>query len=314
LGPPAWAALLIVACSFLLVALAPTRLSADPRRRLGLERLSRQEAIAAIPFDRLTEDARVKLQGVVAQPSIYRRLPVTVINADPDLHLFLIRYPEVIVNIWDLMGITKVKVERTGDFTFEASDGAGTVGRGELIYGDRNTHVLYAEGAYEGPLLRRLIRGRCVLVLKSDYRQTADQRVYVTNRLDVFIQLDNIGAELLAKTLHPLVGKSADRNFVESTRFLSQISHAAETKGVGMQQVIPRLTKIDPEVREQFANLVALISRRAATRNSVRFTRGQDGSDMTETVATDDEREILSSPELLLDTSERPRRPLRLRR
>jgi hypothetical protein len=182
------------------------------------------------------------------------------------------------------------------------------------VYGDRTTHVVYAEGAYEGPLFRSLIRGRCVLVLKSDYRRTTDQRVYVTNRLDVFIQLDNVGVELLAKTLHPLVGKSADRNFVESTRFLSQVSQAAETKAAGMHQLIPRQTKVDPGVREQFAVVTALVGQRAATRNSVPSTRESGPGDTPDRVAADNEREIASSPEKLLDTSERARQPLPLRR
>ena len=32
----------------------------------------------------------------------------------------------------------------------DASDGAGTVSQVELIYGDRETHVMMADGTYEG--------------------------------------------------------------------------------------------------------------------------------------------------------------------
>ncbi|MFV1967554.1 MAG: hypothetical protein ACC628_19165 [Pirellulaceae bacterium] len=241
-----------------------------------LERQPRQEAIESIPFNQLTEEARVKLSRVVSQAAIYRRLPVTVVETDPDLYVFLVRYPEVVVNIWDLMGVTKVQVQRTGDFAFEATDGAGTSTRVELVYGDRKTHVYYAEGAYDGPLLGRLIQGRCVLVLKTDYQQTEDGHVYATSRLDMFLQFDSIGAELLARTLHPLVGKSADHNFVESTRFLGQLSRAAEEKAIGMQQVVEQLTKVKPKVREQFALISALVNQRAATRGELHLTSRRD--------------------------------------
>jgi len=240
----------------------------------------RQDAVAAIPFDRLDETARQRLAGVVTQPSIFRRLPVTVVESDPEMYLFLVRYPEVVVNMWQLMGVTKVRVERTGDFTLDAADGAGTSGQIELVYGDRETHVYFSEGAYEGPLFRRLIRGRCVLVLKSNYRQTADQRVYVTNRLDLFVQLDNIGAELLAKTLQPLVGKTADQNFVESSRFLEQLTVAAETKPEKLQNVGERLTNVEPTLRAQFVSLAQQVAGRAAQRGGLHYT-GVSGSAQT---------------------------------
>ncbi|MEO8497809.1 MAG: hypothetical protein ABI614_22310, partial [Planctomycetota bacterium] len=241
-----------------------------PFEQAALEQQSRKEAISSIPFDQLTEATRTKLWNVVSQPSLYRQLPVTVIEADPDMHVFLIRYPEVIVNMWQLMGVTKVQMERTGDYTFKASDGAGTACDVQLVYGDQNTHVYYSEGSYEGVLLRKLIRGSCVLVLKSDYSRTEDQHVYATNRLDMFVQLDNVGAEILAKTLHPLVGKAADHNFTESNRFLSQVSQAAEHRPEGLQQLAGRLDNVGQPVRDRFVQLATEVNHRATLRDAGR--------------------------------------------
>jgi hypothetical protein len=291
-------------------------LMANPLDRRTLDDQTRQEAVAAIPFDSLTEEARGKLWSVVSDPSIYRRLPATVIDTDPELYLFLIRHPEVVVNIWDLMGVTKVSMQRTGDYTFDASDGSGTESRVELVYGDRETHVYYAEGAYEGALFRNLIRGRCVLVLHSEYYTTIDHRVYATNRLDMFVQLDNVGAELLAKTLHPLVGKSADHNFVESTRFLGQVSRASEAKGTKMQQLAERLTKIQPEVRAEFSDILAQVSSRAAIREDVQLAGISDLEtpvDSSDRTATDME-EAGNPLDPLRDSRAHPRPQLQLRR
>ena len=220
-------------------------------------------AVRKIPFDRMTDDAQGRVWKIIAQPSLYRRLPVTRIETDPDLYLFLIRYPEVIVNMWELMGVTKVKIRRTGEFTFDASDGAGTVSQVELIYGDRETHVMMADGTYEGPLFKRLIRGRCALVLHSGYGKSAERGNQVTHQLDMFVQMDNVGGELIAKTLHPLVGQTADHNFIEASRFLGQVSQAATTRPTGMQQLASRLTKVDPTVRERFATVSAETYQRA---------------------------------------------------
>jgi hypothetical protein len=242
--------------------ISPARV-ADP-----IDRNSYDKAIQSIPFERLTDEAQARVWKIVSQPSIYRRLPVARVQTDQDLYLFLVRHPEIIVNMWELMGVTRVSVKRTGEFTFNANDGAGTTGVGELIYGDKETHLVIGEGAYEGPVLKRKIHGQCLVVLKSNYSNGATTS-QVTHRLDMFVQLDNVGADLVAKTLQPLVGKSADHNFVETSRFLGQISQAAETRPTGMQQLAGRLTKVDPAVREQFASLSAAVFARSATENAI---------------------------------------------
>ena len=75
--------------------------------------------------------------------------------------------------------------------------------------------------------------GRCALLIQAGYSRDAAAVNYVSNRLDVFVQLDNVGAEIVAKTLHPLMGKTADSNFAETDRFLGQVSHVAESNGTG---------------------------------------------------------------------------------
>jgi len=250
---------------FVFACLAAQGVAAPPEL---VERDSYDQAIQSIPFDRLTDGAQARIWKIVSQATIYRRLPVTRVQADPDMYLFLVRHPEVIVNMWDLMGVTKVNVRRTSDFTFDANDGAGTTGTGELIYGDKETHLVIGEGSYEGPVLKRKIHGRCLIMLKSNYVPNPGPNTQITHRLDMFVQLDNIGAELVAKTLQPLVGKSADHNFLETSRFLGQISQAAESRPTGMQQLAGRLTKVEPTVRERFATLSAEIYSRSAGANT----------------------------------------------
>ena len=116
---------------------------------------TRKQAIAAIPYNQLKPETRAKVSAVVDKPSIYRRLPVTSIDVDPDMFLFLVRYPEVIVNIWQIMGVTRMTVDRDGPFSLKSNDGAGAVSDVDLIYGTNNKNIYYAEGTYEGPLLKR---------------------------------------------------------------------------------------------------------------------------------------------------------------
>jgi hypothetical protein len=248
----------------LLLSLPAAVASAQPPQLL-FNNQQKDEALHAIPLDRLSDPVRAKVLNVVSRPTIYRHLPTQVVECDPDLHVFLLRYPEVVVNIWQLMGVTKVKVIRTGPLTFDATDGAGTVSRAELVYGTPNVHVYYADGYYDGPLLPKPVTGDCVLLLRSGYSNRGGKTV-VTNTLDVFARLDHLGVEILVKTFYPAVGKAVDFNFGESIRFVGQVSQAAELNGPGMQRVAANLQNVQPEVRESFSQHVNIAYQRAVLR------------------------------------------------
>lgn len=238
---------------------------------------TRAAALRAIPFDEMNEATRTKLAPVLKKPTIYRQMPSQVIDCDPDLFLFLIRYPEVIVNIWQLMDVTQVQVERTGPFTLNAADGAGTISKVELIYGRPDLHIYYADGYYEGPLLRRRIEGDCVLILRSEYTNR-DGRMYVTNQLDAFIRMENAGVDILLKTLHPLMGRTADYNFVETVKFVGQVSRASEANGAGMERLSTRLTKVAPDIRSQFAKHTDVVYQRGILRQNAQTSPGLQGN------------------------------------
>jgi hypothetical protein len=243
-----------VAASF---ALSPAAFGRDAAAPPELRR-DRETAIRSIPFSKLNEVSQRKVGQVVNSPSIFRSMPVEVVDCHPQLYLCLVRNPELIVSIWSLMGITNVKLERTGPFTFDADDGAGTVSTLELVYGTPRIHIVYATGSYKGPLLGRRLKGSCVLVLRTGYSPTTSQRQYVTNQLEVFLQLDNVGADLLARTLHPLVGKTADHNFAESTQFLGQVNYAAQTRPEKIRNLIARLERVDDDVLAKFTRVTDL--------------------------------------------------------
>jgi hypothetical protein len=246
-------------------------------------RSAREEAMGAIPYDKLPRETRGAVVQVVNNPSIYRRLPTQTIDCDPDLYLFLLRNPEVVVNIWRMMGITNMTLDRTTANRLRAADGQGTVGSVEYSYRSADTHVLYSEGSYDGPMYPVKLRGQCVLLLRSGYVRQSNGRVQITNQLDAFLHVDNLGIELVAKTLQPLLGKTADHNFAETATFLSTMSHTAEKNPNGIARLAARLTRLDPQVRDQFVD----ISRRVADNASAQAAlapaahlRGSDTADM----------------------------------
>lgn len=226
-----------------------------------------------IPFDQFAPEYRRRLAAIVESPTLVRRMPAYAIECDPDLFLFLVRYPEVVVDIWRLMGVSGVQLRRVGPHRLAADDGAGTKGDVQLVYGTPDIHVLYGEGSYTGTLLRHMT-GRCLLVLRSAYGASAGGEPLVTNSLDVFIQIDNTGAEWLAKGLKPVFGRAADYNFTETSRFVSKLSQAAEDNGPGVQRLASRL-QVQPPVRERFGQLATMVQVKSGQRAAERQIPGE---------------------------------------
>jgi len=225
-----------------------------------------QNAIGSLPLEELSSRSRGLLAPVLGSPSLSRRVGQTVIECDPELYVFLIRRPEVIVNIWQMMGATKATVQRISQYDFRVDDGAGAVCDVQLLYGDAHLHVLYVEGAYSGGLAPRPIKGRCVLALWTRYQPLADGRYRIGSDLDLYLKVDNVGADILARTFQPLIGRTAEHNFTESTRFVAQVSAAAEANAHGMQRLAGRLDNVHPDIRRQFSEITKQISRKAASR------------------------------------------------
>ncbi len=223
----------------------------------------RDNAIQSIPLDRLSAESRGKVSRVLGNTSVFRRLPLRVVQCDPDLYVFLVQHPDVVVNIWEVLGVSHLSMRQTGPDTYQATDDIGTVGKVEFLYRSRDTNVAYVDGTYTGELFKHQVRGRGLVVLKSGFLQEADGRCYVTSRLDSFMNIEPDGVEFLTKTFQPLVGKIADNNFLQTAGFLGSISRTAEVNNPGVQRLARKLDKVQPEVRVQFAQLAGQAAARA---------------------------------------------------
>jgi hypothetical protein len=248
-------------------ALLPLRSTAAAPEEADTSSQARDDAMQSLPLSELTAETRRKLMMVCERPTLFRRMPTKSMACDPAMHLFLIRNPEVVVNIWQLMGVATMTADRQGPYAWRGADGAGTNCEVELVYGTDNVHIIYGDGYYEGALLKKKVTGRCVMLMKSGYARGADQRTYVANRLDLFLQIDNLAADVVTRTLSPWVGKVADANFHESCVFASKLSQTAEQNNPGVQRLAERLTKVEPAVREEFSKVAAAVPQRAAGKN-----------------------------------------------
>jgi len=225
---------------------------------------ARRDALRSIPFDKLSADDRAKVDAVLSNVSVFRRMPIRVVDCDPEFYLFLVRHPDVVVNIWEMFKISRLRLRETGDGQFRVTESAGATATIRFVYRNHDTHVIYGEGVYQGPLLARPVKGRGVLVLKTGYVRETNGRYYITSRLDSFLSIEPAGAELVTKTVSPVLGKTVDNNFIQTLAFVGSLSRTAEVNSRGVQRLGEQLTHVQPDVRTRFVELAAEMPRKQA--------------------------------------------------
>jgi hypothetical protein len=231
---------------------------------------ARKTAVQSIPMDKLPPDVRDKVNSVLSNVSIYRRLPVRMVTCDPEMYQFLVRHPDVVVNIWEILGVSQLQLRQTDIDTFRIAESEGTAATLEYIYHSRDLQILHGKWTYTGPLLARKITGSCLATLKTAYSKDADGKYYITSRMDGFLSVDSGGAEMLARALQPLVVKNIDNNFIQTVAFLGSMSKTAEVNLPGMQRLAGRLSHVQPETRQQLCDVVSSVSHRAALNSAAK--------------------------------------------
>ncbi len=264
LGSRSWFAPWLAALTLAATTLSSNAWSqkAAPSQKASASLASRREAIQAIPMDRLGPEARAKVKWVLENTSVYRRLPLRVVLCDADLYRFLVQHPDVVVNIWQALGVSHLSMRQLDAETYQVDDDAGTSGTLQFLYRSRDLQLVYVDGRYTGRVFGHHVRGRGIMMLRSGFVQDTEGRSLVTSRLDAFMNIEPESAEFLSKTFLPVVGKVADFNFEQAADFLGSLSRTAEVNPAGMQRLARRLEKISPEVRQQFAQLAEQVAQR----------------------------------------------------
>lgn len=271
-------AALLVFATLAAVGSLPQHARAAAPGKATSDAAARHQAIRAIPWRNLSPTDRRDVQHVVQNTSIYRRLPTRVVECDPDLFTFLLQHPDVVVDVWRLMGISRVALERISPAGFRGTDGNGTSGQVRYVAANwgaeaRNLAVVYADGAYEGNPFPVPLRAQSVLVLRSAAKRDAQGRHQVTVQIDSFVHLEQVGVELVAKTVQPWISRIADQNFIETVEFVGTFSRTAERNPQGMERLAHRLRSIDAPTRHELVRLCYRTSERYAQRDRSPWTQ-----------------------------------------
>jgi hypothetical protein len=230
-------------------------------------RHARQRAEAALPLEQMAAADRRAIEASLQSTTLYRRLPVELFSCDGDLLSFGLEKPETIVDIWRLLGISRLSLDPVGPEQWRLADGYGTVGLLRLAHRERRADggvlIFHGRGAYTGPLSPKNLTGNCVLMVR--YREAepmTDGRQRQAVQIDAFLDMDGIGLEIVTRTLQPLIARSAAANLHEICLFMASLSDAAMSNPEGVATLAGRLQHTTAADRQALAS----IARRAAGR------------------------------------------------
>lgn len=230
-----------------------------------------RDSLKRIPWDELSNASKAKIKSVVQQHSLFRRMPTQAVYCDPEIFQYLLEHPDLVVGFWEQLGVTQISLRQIKDDRYLMKESTGTVANVEVVHRGENMCIVYAKGQYRGPFLARSIDGESVLILRTRYGTDTDGEPYVVCRLDAFMKIDNLGADLLAKLFSTSLGKIADGNFEQTVAFVGQVSDAASVNGGSVQRICRQTKGVREEVRNDFIDVVDRVALRSAKREQKLF-------------------------------------------
>lgn len=226
-----------------------------------------QTSYKNLPWNELPPAVQVKIKSVVSGASLFHRMPQQTICADPEIYQFMVRHPDLVIGFWEQLGATQLSLREVRDNRFILKEPSDTAAVIDVLYRTSNICIAYAKGDYRGPLLARSYQGEVIIVLRSRFARDAMGEPLVVCDLDTFIQIDNVGADVLAKLFFASITRIADSNFEITTSFVSQVSHAASHNPATLKGMAGEITSVHPEIHEEFCDLVDRVEARFAHRN-----------------------------------------------
>jgi hypothetical protein len=223
---------------------------------------ARRRSAAAVPLDRIPEQQRKVVEQCLRSATLFRHLPAETVTCDPALLEFVLAKPEVLVDLWRTLGISRLALDPAGPGQWRMSDGYGTTGIVRLLHQERTPRggmlVFHGRGGYTGPLAPRQLTGSCLVVvrhaaLEPDVQGRPRQAV----QIDAFLDVDGLGLEIVTRTLQPLIIRSAAANLHEICLFMSQFSAAGQRNPAGVARLAERMSRTAPADRRTLARLAS---------------------------------------------------------
>lgn len=218
---------------------------------------TRKLAIADLPMSELSPDATSKVNGILSNVAMFRRLPTLSFEVDPDVYTYLLKNPDVAVSTWRAMEISKFQLKEYDTGCFDADAGDGSVGRIQILRQTPLDTIIYCDGAFKSPLLPRPIVAKSLMRLQTSFAKEPDGRIMGTHSGEVFVEFPSQAVETVAKVISPVSHSIADRNFKQITLYVHLMTLAMAKHPGWIEQIGNKLDGVTPAQRQKFMEVSA---------------------------------------------------------
>jgi hypothetical protein len=163
----------------------------------------------------------------------------------------------------------------------------GTTAVAEVVYRTKDICIVYAKGLYKGPFLVRSYDGEAVLILRNRFMRDVNNEPIIICDLDVFVRIDHLGVDFLAKLFATTLGKIADSNFEQTVSFVGYVSESVGINAESVKRNGYQVKNVRETVREDFGDVVDRVAMRIARRNHRNFPGNSNFETETYPIPTD---------------------------
>jgi len=226
-----------------------------------------QAALQKLPWNELTPATQTKIKNVVSGSPLFHRMPQQKVYADPEMYQFLLRHPDLVIGFWEQLGATQLSLREVRENQYILRETGGTAAAVEVLHRTNDLCIIYARGEYRGPLLAKSYQGDVVLVLRTQYARDEMNEPVIVCDLETFIQINSLGADMLAKLFFASLSKVADSNFEVTVSFAGQVSKAASRTPNALKDTAEDITSVRQEICVEFGDVVDRVAMRFVRRN-----------------------------------------------
>ncbi len=211
------------------------------------DRNLKDQAIARLERTRLTQSGRQTAEQMVDKMSLFRRLPEVRFEMDPVAYDYFIGNPDVVVGLWQTLGISAIELRPAGKYQFQMNNVDGTNSKVFFLKRSQTSNIVYCEGEFQSPFLKNPITANGLICINARFEKDKDGTTFVRHSADVFVAFPNLAIEAAAKMISPVSNYIADRNFQEISLFMHSMSLSMARQPRWVQELAGKLQGVMPE-------------------------------------------------------------------
>lgn len=219
------------------------------------DRATREQALKRLKTLQMTPSGRQTADRVVGDLSLFRQVPEVRFEMDPDTYDYFLGHPDVVVSMWESLGISGIVLREVKPYQYRMDNPDGTACDIYYLRRSKEANVIYCEGEFKSPFLRKPIAATGVVCLYSKVEPQRDGTTFVKHQADAFIAFPNTAVETAAKLISPVSNYIADRNFQEISLFMHTISLTMARHPGWMQEQLKQMRGVGPEQSTELLKL-----------------------------------------------------------